>query len=324
MVFGIGLFITTNNIYRLPEDYRSSGNSVVRTSMDKINNYKNVDSYIYWLNADASERIYHLRDIKYSFWNEIPFRIDQYLQGICFAENFLLVSAYCESEEMLGELLIFDAKTGAYIMTFGLDEASHLGGITYDGDNIWVCNSQKKTIERISFKVLCKLIEEHQGKMVNITNLVDVYPIKNIPSCITYYDERLWVATHQKKGCSVMIAYQYNEIEDELFLISRHRIPSRVQGLVFEEDGAVIFSRSYGRKSSSCIVRYDALSDLEKNIYQWDYMIEMPPCSEGVAYENNRLYVVFESAGEKYYEGTDGYGTSLSPLNRILIIWDPA
>ena len=324
IVFGIGLLITTKYKNQLPEDHGSLGNSVVQTRLDKIDNYDNVDSYRYWLYAGTSERLHLLKDVDFSFWNEIPFRIDQYLQGICFAEEYLLVSAYCESEDMLGELLIFDAKTGEYLLTLGMDEESHLGGVTYDGTYIWVCNSKKQTLERLSYQVICDLLKEHTGKMVNVTNLVDVYSVENIPSCITFYDGSLWVATHQKWGSSRMVRYYYDVENDSLSSQSWYRIPSRVQGVAFREDGAVMFSSSYGRRRSSCLVQYTSLSALSDKLYHWERMIEMPPCSEGIAYHEGKIYVVFESAGEKYFAGTDGYGTSLSPLNRILIIWDQA
>ena len=48
--------------------------------------------------------------------------------------------------------------------------------------------------------------------------------------------------------------------------------------------------------------------------------IEMPPCSEGITIYDDVIYVVFESAGEKYLDGTDGGGNSLSPLDKILMI----
>ena len=48
----------------------------------------------------------------------------------------------------------------------------------------------------------------------------------------------------------------------------------------------------------------------------------MPPCSEGVEIDNQKIYVLFESAGKKYLEGTDGKGKSVAPLDRILVI-DP-
>ena len=46
----------------------------------------------------------------------------------------------------------------------------------------------------------------------------------------------------------------------------------------------------------------------------------MPPGSEEIDFQDDALYVIFESAGEKYYEGTDGKGTSTSPIDKILQI----
>ncbi|MFQ6822633.1 MAG: hypothetical protein ACLRTZ_04265 [Agathobacter sp.] len=41
----------------------------------------------------------------------------------------------------MGELMVLDRETGEYMVTLGMDENSHLGGIAFDGDNVWVCNS---------------------------------------------------------------------------------------------------------------------------------------------------------------------------------------
>ena len=47
----------------------------------------------------------------------------------------------------------------------------------------------------------------------------------------------------------------------------------------------------------------------------------MPPCSEEIALTEEQIYVLFESAGEKYLEGTDGRGKSIAPIDEILAIW---
>ena len=48
--------------------------------------------------------------------------------------------------------------------------------------------------------------------------------------------------------------------------------------------------------------------------------IEMPPGSEEIDINDGKLSVIFESAGEKYFEGTDGKGVSTSPIDKILQI----
>ena len=46
----------------------------------------------------------------------------------------------------------------------------------------------------------------------------------------------------------------------------------------------------------------------------------MPPGSEELDVSDDILYLIFETAGEKYLEGTDGKGKSLFPLDKILMI----
>ncbi len=44
--------------------------------------------------------------------------------------------------------------------------------------------------------------------------------------------------------------------------------------------------------------------------------IEMPPCSEEIELADGQIYVLFESAGEKYFEGTDGK----APVDQVLLL----
>ena len=59
---------------------------------------------------------------------------------------------------------------------------------------------------------------------------------------------------------------------------------------------------------------------MTKNVDKYETSIEMPPCSEGIDIKDKKIYIMFESAGKKYLEGTDGNGKSLAPLDKILII----
>ncbi len=43
----------------------------------------------------------------------------------------------------------------------------------------------------------------------------------------------------------------------------------------------------------------------------------MPPASEELDVRDNTLYILFESAGEKYYEEPTGKAKSLFPLDKI-------
>ena len=52
---------------------------------------------------------------------------------------------------------------------------------------------------------------------------------------------------------------------------------------------------------------------------QWTKVkVEMPPCSEEVAIADGTVFVLFESASAKYFEGTDGMGKSPAPIDKLL------
>ena len=149
--------------------------------------------------------------------------------------------------------------------------------------------------------------------------LVDVYRVKNIPSCVTFYDGQLWVATHSIWTNATMIGYNYNEERNSLNSLVSFWIPPKVQGVAFTEEGEVYLSTSYGRKKSSYIKKYDSIYAMTNDVDDYIEQIELPPCSEGIACKDDKVYVLFESAGKKYLEGTDGKGKSLSPLDKILV-----
>lgn len=311
-----------NAEYKIPEDRSlSSGASVIRSSMESINNVSNVINYEYNTQF-LTKRNIRLKDVSFDFLDNISFSKDIYPQGICFAEKYLLVTVYSKEQNVLGKIMVFEKETGEYLLSLGMDSNSHLGGIAYDGENIWVCNSSKLSVERISFEFVHDAIPQYKGKFIDIRTLVERYPVNIIPSCIAYYDKQLWVATHSKYTNSQMISYSYDKQKNQLDFLKIYHIPAKVQGIAFDRKGKVVLSTSYGRKNSSYLKIYSSVEEMSINIDKYEMAIEMPPCSEGVEIDNQKIYVLFESAGKKYLEGTDGKGKSVAPLDRILVI-DP-
>lgn len=319
----------------MPEDKKlSSGYSVVRGNMVKINNYANVVNYEYKLNKRnrASAKVMTLRDKKIDFVNEIDIfaqpddsqerigYIEEYPQGLCITSDFIFISSYSGVRGNMGKIKVFDKKNGELLLTLGMDENSHLGGLTFDGRYLWVCNSSKMSIERIPYTFIQQMIHENKGKMIDARNLVDIYRVKNIPSCVTYYDGQLWVATHSIWTNATMVGYHYNEEKNRLNSLVSFWIPPKVQGVAFSEEGEVYLSTSYGRRNSSYIKKYDSIYAMTNDVDNYVELIELPPCSEGIVCRENKIYVLFESAGRKYLEGTDGKGKSLSPINKIVVI----
>jgi uncharacterized repeat protein (TIGR02543 family) len=304
----------------------------------QIDNVYNVENYSYHSKAGSVENTtVVLKDLDYSFLeeldipgmpdtrdndvlNQIIFSRAQAPQGICLTEEFILISSYSTEDDCMGELMVFDRESGDYMVTLGMDENSHLGGIAFDGENVWVCNSYERSIERISYDFIQLMAYENTGDVVDARDVVDEYSVKNTPSCITYYGGRLWVATHTRVVTSKMVAYHLDSSTGTLTALSEYKIPAKVQGIAFDEDGGVYLSTSYGRSESSYLLRYSSVIALATSPKRPAKRVEMPPCSEEIEVYGDSLYVLFESAGEKYFEGTDGKGKSLSPLDKLLVI----
>lgn len=304
----------------------------------KIDNEYNVENYEYQSRAGTAEKgTKLLKNLEYSFLDnlDIPgmpdtktddllnkyiFSEAQAPQGVCLTDDFVLISSYSTDDDCMGELMVFDRTDGEYMVTLGMDENSHLGGIAYDGENVWVCNSHENTLERISYDFIRLMAYQNTGGVVDARDVVDEYKVKNTPSCITYYGGRLWVATHTRMVNSKMIAYHLDSSTDTLAALSEYRIPSKVQGIAFDDAGGVYLSTSYGRSQSSYLLCYPSVISLSSSPSRPQLRVEMPPCSEEIEVYEDTLYVLFESAGEKYLEGTDGKGMSLSPIDRLLMI----
>lgn len=243
-------------------------------------------------------------------------------QGLCLTKDYVIISTYSAGDDKntLGALIFYDRITGEHVKSFGMENASHLGGIAYDGKNLWICHSNTMEIERISYEFLEHLIRISKQNFIDISNCFSRYPVKNVPSCIAFDDGRLYVATHKVYTSSRMLTYTYNQEEDCLEMEKKYFIPSKVQGVTFDEEGRVYLSTSYGRTKSSYLHIYDSLEDLETFFNAPILSIEMPPGSEEIVRTKDDLYILFETACYKYYEGTDGNGTCDYPIDKIVIL----
>ena len=302
-----------------------------------IDNYHNVESYCYKLSEVSDGRKKTLPECEYHFLEHIHIpsmpatRESDYrnhfiseeaqcMQGLCYTPDYILMTAYSESETKHGSLMVFDRETGEFLVTLAMKRNSHLGGVAFDGKNIWICHSEDKTLERLSYAWVNRVVRSGVKYYVDVSGITEQYPIANSPSCITCYGGRIWVATHNILFNGEMVSYSFDDETGNLLPLCEYKIPKCVQGLTFDDEGAVYFSTSYGRKNSSYLKAYTSLLQLEKNLEHPAVEVEMPPCSEGVVFEEGTLKILFESASEKYFEGTDGKGACSAPLDSLLEI----
>ena len=297
------------------------GGDRVRT----IDNLANVENYNYKGNYDK-EKAVPLKACDYSFWENVLLpgtgqlpqeTTDSCVQGLAFTPDYLLLTAYALNAQENGGLYVYDRKTGAFLGKIPMRRGSHLGGIAYDGKNVWVCHSGERVLSRISYKALCGAVRQ---RTFSVEGFEEDYPLDDEPSCLTAENGQLFAATFREKEKSRMTAYRYDENRDRLVAENVYQIPPKVQGVAFDAAGNVWFSTSYGRKNSSFLLKYKALAAVGEEGVQPEAVVELPPCSEELAAQNGKLYIVFESACRKYKEGTDGRGKSRSPLDKILLL----
>lgn len=297
------------------------GGDRVRT----IDNVANVENFGYKGNYEKTEAT-PIKECDYSFWENVLLpgtgqlpqeTTDSCVQGLAFTPDYLLLTAYALNAQENGGLYVYDRKTGAFLGKIPMRRGSHLGGIAYDEKNVWVCHSGQQVLSRISYEALRGAVK--QG-MFTVAGAEEDYPVEEEPSCLTAENGQLFAATFREKEKSRMTAYRYDENRDRLVAENVYQIPPKVQGVAFDAAGNVWFSTSYGRKNSSFLLKYKALAAVGEEGVQPEAVVELPPCSEELAAQNGKLYIVFESACRKYKEGTDGRGKSRSPLDKILLL----
>lgn len=304
---------------------------------EPIDNQRNVELYSYHANSKLDQNQKKLKDCSYRFLEQLNIpgtpgtrETDyknryinsggQYFQGLVLTEELVLMTAYTEETELSGSLLAFDRKSGEYLAAIGMKTESHLGGIAYDGENIWICHSVSATIERIAYRDILAAANAAPKCYIELSVPKQEYCVENKPSCITYENGLIWVATHDRRFHSQVVSYHYDKRSDRLLRGESYRLPSKVQGIAFDTDGKVYLSTSFGRNNSSYLKVYHSLCAMDKKPDRPAIKVEMPPCSEEIVAENGYLYVLFESAGQKYFEGTDGRGKSDAPIDKLLEI----
>ncbi|MDF2943179.1 MAG: hypothetical protein K0S01_2037 [Herbinix sp.] len=224
-------------------------------------------------------------------------------QGITFAENYLLLTAYDKSAQENSVIYVLDKDTQELITTLVLPTMAHVGGISYDGTNVWVTTGTK--VSAILFSDIMAAVGEH-----NAYSLVDFRAVCKVgisASFITYYQDKLWVGSYDELKSTYLYSFSIDDFGTSVTLTKEDSIkmPTRSQGIAFTEDGYLIISRS-------CQL-YQGLRGYMRRIdvYQPDFTSEgsgtislgaclnyvyTPSMNEDIALNGEYLYVNFESA----------------------------
>lgn len=223
-------------------------------------------------------------------------------QGVSFAKNYLLVTAYDLKDEEMSVVYVLDKSSKKLLTTLVLPTDAHVGGICYDGTYVWLTTGSKASALKMSD--IQRAVKS--GKSYYNVDFFAVCKLGISASYITYYDDKLWVGTYNELQNTYMYSYEIDDFDTSLALtkVDTVKMPTRVQGVSFTEDGYLILSRS-------CQL-YEGLRGYMRRIdvYQPDLKNEdggtisigsvinyiyTPSMNEGIALQGSYLYVIFES-----------------------------
>ncbi len=225
-------------------------------------------------------------------------------QGITFAEDYILLTAYDMAKEENSVIYVVHKDTKELLTTLVLSDKHHVGGISFDGVNVWISSGTR--VSSILFSDLQEAAEK--GEEYSLIQYDTTSSALGIPaSYMTYYDDKLWVGSYNELQSTWMYSYIIEDKDNKPTLVKEDTIimPTRVQGVAFTSKGELIMSRScqlylglrgYIRQIDVYEPAYDMKSDGVIPLGESVNTVAMPSMGEGIAIDGSYLYVNFESA----------------------------
>ena len=244
-------------------------------------------------------------------------------QGLCFADKYILISAYDSEEKMDSVIYVISKSDRKFRTVLSLGNKAHAGGMAFDGTNIWVCVG--KTMGVIKYSTLEKFVENGSPSNTDDPFITSV-DVKTTASFATFYNGRVFVGEFNETDTAPMYGYDVQNKDTDkptLKAAIRMEVPEKSQGVAFREsDGLMIVSMSYGR------LNYGSLRFYEPNWNEIDSAtvalvhkndsiktLTVPPMNEGIVIDGGYTYVLYESGAAEY---ADGGSYCVYPMNRVL------
>ena len=208
---------------------------------------------------------------------------------------------------------------GKYLKTIQVPGAPHLGGVAYDpiAKNIWVTGSQDDSSALMSFslKKLEKYSYNKKKQPIKYDNVISLPTIERA-SCVTYYDNQLFVGFFNTDGQGQIASYPIARSGNFKGTITSDQIKAvtgqvswalgsgsasmdrQIQGIAFYQNW-IILSQSYGSKDSKLyFFPISALNNLDEG--NAEKVVIMPPYLEQIYVQNGQLLMLFESGSKAY------------------------
>lgn len=254
--------------------------------------------------------------VKVSLEGEIQYetngkQVDSYHmipQGLCFAGDYIIISAYDGKARYHSVLYVLDLETRQYLTTIVLEDKNHVGGITFDGENVWIAKSGDNALSRISYVRVDKAVSAGQDSIA--VSYDETCSISCRASFVTYYDKVLWVGVFEmgSDNVSVLRGFSYEKMDGVTGLFQKHELflPELSNGAAIQKINGrlcLIVDASHGRRNSSGIFVYELHMEednFENAVCELKSKYIFPPMVEEVEFYGDYIYFIFESAATKY------------------------
>ncbi|MBE5926394.1 MAG: hypothetical protein E7270_05465 [Lachnospiraceae bacterium] len=276
-------------------------------------------------------------------------------QGICRMDNYILITAYdgiakkdkriytseikkYEKENLYmnrgkrNSVIYILTVDGKYITTLVYDKACHMGGITYDGANVWIAEDENgvSAISKADILRATNIAISKGAKSIELKgiNKVSISGLTSASYC-TYFDNKVWVGTFNDEAEDNIYGYTINYLRGKPTLTpSRYiKAPKKTQGMCFYKENNIVYmglAISYGRKNDSKILCYK-LNTYYTTTKKYNKVLQitrpkayktitLPPMIEQISMNGVFMYSIFESGARPYIDGTDENGIAKNPI----------
>lgn len=246
---------------------------------------------------------------------------NQYVpQGLCRAGHYLLITAYDVRKKLNSVVYAVDMNKMKLVSTLTMPNKFHAGGITYDGENIWMTgetsDKYKGTpfVQYMTYDTFLSHLDKPVSE-VKESELSRYIYIKNKPSFLEYDRGVLWVGTYAgRKSTSEAYMNGYEIIGEPgnrrlntIMYSVIAGIDSSAQGADIVGDYLYVSSsyKSTSRMKTSFITKYNLKGSRTGT---GDYLVEghemkrveVPKMNEEIIVEDSTIYINFES-GATYW-----------------------
>ena len=240
-------------------------------------------------------------------------------QGVCLADRYILVTSYHAKKQKRSVIYVVDKANKTLVSTLTVPNKYHMGGIAFDGSNIWLTGDTSDKyegepfVQYIRYEDFSRMINEPVYEISKDEISAPVY-IKNKPSFLECDNGVLWVGTYMGRGSSkkgVINGYKINKKENgpvlNTFMYTVITgIDSSAQGADIKDNNLYVsssYAGAIGSVRSSFITKYDIKGikngDGDVNVSGKELKrVEVPKMNEEIIVADGRILINFEAAAD--------------------------